>query len=68
MGVLLNTEELMDSKNFSTAYVILYELTNLWVLVWNIILTASRATSTETRGLDDVFPLDDLCSRPDALC
>ena len=27
-----------------------------------------RGTSAETCGLDDVFPPDDLCSRPEALC
>ena len=27
-----------------------------------------RGTGTETCGLDDVFPPDDLCSRPKALC
>ena len=76
--------EIIDSKNSSTAYVILYELIDLWVLdsnrgagVWSlpwrwhilsILLTAGRGISAETCGLDDVFPPDDLCSRPETLC
>ena len=74
---------IIDSKNSSTAYVILYELIDIWVLdsnrrvvVWSlpwrwhilsIPLTTGRGTGAETCGLDDVFPLDDLCSRPEAL-
>ena len=27
-----------------------------------------RGTGAETCGLDNVFPSDDLCSRPEALC
>ena len=30
--------------------------------------TTGRGTSAETCGLDDVFPPDDLGSRPEALC
>ena len=62
---------IIDSKNSSTAYVILYELMDLWVLdsnrrvgVWSLpwrwhILSIPLTTC----GLDDVFPPDDLCSR-----
>ena len=75
---------IIDSKNSSTAYVIIYELidtwfldSNRWVGVWSlpwrwhilsIPLTTGRGTGAETCGLDDVFPHDDLCSRPEALC
>ena len=75
---------IIDSKNSSTAYVILYELIDTWFLDsnrrvsvwslpwrWHIIsipLTTDRGTGAETCGLDDVFPPDDLCSRPEALC
>ena len=74
---------IIDSKNSSTAYVILYELIDTWFLDWNrrvgvwslpwrwhilsIPLTTSRGTGAETCGLDDVFPPDDLCSHPEAL-
>ena len=70
-------------KNSSTAYVILYKLIDTWFLdsnrrvgVWSlpwgwhilsIPLTTGRGTSAETCGLDDVFPPDDLGSRPGAL-
>ena len=73
-----------DHKNCSTAYVILYELIDTWLLDsnrrvgvcsipwhWHILsipLTTGRGASAETYGLDDVFPLDDLDSRPEALC
>ena len=73
-----------DSKNSSTAYVILYELIDTWFLDsnrrvgvcslpwrWHILsipLTTGRGTGAKTCGLDDVFPLDDLCSRSEALC
>ena len=71
------------SKNSSTAYAILYELIDTWFLdsnrvgVWSlpwrwhilsIPLTTGRGTGVETCGLDDVFPPDDLCSCPAALC
>ena len=75
---------IIDNKNFSTAYVILYELIDTWFLdsnrrvrVWllpwrwhilSIPLTTGRGTGVETCGLDDMFPPDDLCSRPEALC
>ena len=75
---------IIDSKNSSTAYVILYELIDTWFLdsnrrvgvwslpwPWHIIsipLATGRGTGAETCGLDDVFPPDDLCSRPEALC
>ena len=71
-------------QNSSTAYVILYELIDTWFLdsnrrvgVWSlpwrlhifsIPLTSGRGTSPETCGLDDVFPPDDLGSRPEELC
>ena len=75
---------IIDSKNSSTAYVILYELIDTWFLgsnrrvgVWSLAwrchipsipLTTGRGTGAETCGLDDVFPPDDLCSHPEALC
>ena len=75
---------IIDSKNSPTAYVILYELIDTWFLdsnrrvgVWSlpcrwhilsIPLTIGRGTGAETCGLDYVFPPDDLCSRPEALC
>ena len=75
---------LFDSKNSSTAYVILYELIDTWFLnsnrrvgVWllpwrwhilSIPLTTGRGTSAKTCGLEDVFPPDGLCSRLEALC
>ena len=45
----------------------------VWSLPWrwhilSIQLTTGRGTSAETCGLDDVFPPDDLGSRPEALC
>ena len=45
----------------------------VWSLPWrwhilSIPLTSGRGTGAETSGLDDVFPPDDLCSRPEALC
>ena len=44
----------------------------IWLLPWpwhilSIPLTAGRGTGAKTCGLDDVFPPDDLCSRPEAL-
>ena len=79
-----NTEfGITDNTNSSTAYIILYELIDTWFLdsnrrvgVWSlswrwhilsIPLTTGRGTGTETCGMD-VFPPDDLCSRPEALC
>ena len=75
---------IINSKNSSTAYVILYELIDTSFLDsnwrvgvlslpwrWHILsipLTTGRGTSAETFGLDYVFPPDDLCSRPEALC
>ena len=71
-------------KNSSTAYIVLYKWIDTWFLdsnrrvgVWSlpwrwhilsIPLTTGRGTSAETCGLDDVFPPDDLGSRPEALC
>ena len=45
----------------------------VWSLPWrwhilSIPMTTGRGTGAETCGLDDVFPPDDLCSRPEALC
>ena len=76
--------EIIDSKNSSTAYVILYELIDLWVLDWNrrvgvwllpwcwqilsILLIAGQGISAKTCGLDDVLPPDDLRSHPETLC
>ena len=78
------TEFGITDKNSSTAYVISYEVIDTWffdsnrrVGVWSlpwrwrilsIPLTTGRGTSAETCGLDDVFPPDDLGSRPEALC
>ena len=75
---------IIDNKKSSTAYVILYELVDTWFLdsnrrvgVWSlpwrwhilsIPLTTGRGTGAETCGLDDVFPPDELGSRPEALC
>ena len=75
---------IIDSKNSSTAYVILYELIDtlfldsnrrvgVWSLPWrwhilSIPLTTDRGTGAKTCGLDVVFPPDDLCSHPEALC
>ena len=76
--------EIIDSKISSTAYVILYELIDLWrldsnrrVVVWllpwrrhilSILLIAGRGISAKTCGLDYMFPPDDLCYRPESLC
>ena len=75
---------IIDNKKSSAAHVILYELVETWFLApnrrvgvwplpwhWHILsipLTTGRGTGAETCGLDDVFPPDDLCSRPEALC
>ena len=75
---------IIDNRNSSTAYVKICELIDTWFLdsnrrvgVWSIPwrwhilsipLTTGRGTGAETCGLDDVFPPDDLCSRPEALC
>ena len=75
---------IIDNKNSSTAYVILYELIDTWFLdsnrrvgVWShpwrwhilsIPLKTGRWTSVENCVLNDVFPSDDLGSRPEALC
>ena len=45
----------------------------VWLLPWrwhilSIPLTTGRGTGAETCRLDDVFPPDALCSRPEALC
>ena len=74
----------ITDKNSFTAYVILYELIDIWFLdsnrrvgVWSlpwrwhilsIPLTTGRGAIAETCGLNDVFPPDDLGSRPEALC
>ena len=78
------TEFGITDKNFSTAYIVLYKWIDtcfldsnrrvgVWSLPWrwhilSIPLTTGRGTSAETCGLDDVFPPDDLGSRPEALC
>ena len=72
---------IIDSKKSSTAYAILYDTwlwdsnrrVGVWSLPWrwhilSIPLTTGRRTGAETCGLDDVFPPEDLCSRPEALC
>ena len=78
------TEFGITDKNSSTAYIVLYKWIDTWFLdsnrrvgVWSlpwrwhilsIPLTTGRGTSAEACGLDDVFPPDDLGSRPEALC
>ena len=78
------TEFGITDKNSSTAYIVLYKWIDTWFLdsnrrvgVWllpwrwhilSIPLTTGRGTSAQTCGLDDVFPPDDLGSRPEALC
>ena len=78
------TEFGITDKNSSTAYIVLYKWIDTWFLdsnrrvgVWSLTwrwhilsipLTTGRGTSAETCGLDDVFPPDDLGSRPEALC
>ena len=65
-------------------YVILHKLIDTWFLdsnrrvaVWSLpwrwdILSApfttGRGTGAESCGLDDVFPPDDLCPHPEAMC
>ena len=77
------TEFGITDKNSSTAYIVLYKWIDTWFLdsnrrvgVWSlpwrwhilsIPLTTGRGTSAETCGLDDVFPPDDLGSRPETL-
>ena len=69
---------------FQSVGTLLYKLIDTWFLDsnrrvgvrllpwrWHILsipLTTGRGTSSETCGLDDVFPPDDLGSRPEALC
>ena len=78
------TEFGITDKNSFTAYIVLYKWIDTWFLdsnrrvgVWSlprrwhilsIPLTTGRGTSAETCGLDDVFPPDDLGSRPEAMC
>ena len=78
------TEFGTTDKNSFTAYIVLYKWIDTWFLdsnrrvgVWSlprrwhilsIPLTTGRGTSAETCRLDDVFPPDDLGSRPEALC
>ena len=78
------TEFRITDKNSSIAYIVLYKWIDTWFLdsnrrvgVWSlpwrwhilsISLTTGRGTSAEICGLDDVFPPDDLGSRPEALC
>ena len=78
------TEFGITDKDSSTAYIVLCKWIETWLLdsnrrvgVWSlpwrwhilsIPLTTGRGTSAETCGLDDVFPPDDLGSRPEALC
>ena len=75
---------IIDIKNSSTANVMLYELIDtlffdsnrrvgVWSLPWRwhilyIPLTTGRGTGAEPCGLGDVFPIDDICSRPEAPC
>ena len=78
------TEFGFPDKISPTAYIVLHKWIDTWFLdsnrrvwVWSlpwrwhilsIPLKTGRGTSTETCGLDDVFPPDDLGSRPEALC
>ena len=78
------TEFGITDKNSFTAYIVLCKWIDTWFLdsnrrvgVWSlpwrwhilsIPLTTGRGTSAETCGLDDVFPPDDLGSRPETLC
>ena len=80
----LRSLKLLIVKISSTVYVILFEFIDLWVLdsnsrvgVWSllwrwhilsILLKTGGGISAKTCGLDDVFPPDDLCSRPETLC
>ena len=64
----------ITDKNSCTAYVISYKLIDTWFVDshwhWHILsipLTTGRGTSAESCGLDDVFPPDDIGSRPEAL-
>ena len=77
------TEFGITDNNSFTAYIISYNWIDTWFLdsnrrvgVWllpwcwhvlSIPLTTGRGTSTETRGLDDVFPPDVLGSHPETL-
>ena len=81
---LRSLADVCGRKNSSTAYVMLYELIDTWFLDsnrrvgawslpwrWHILsipLTTGRGTGAKTCGLEDVFPPDDLCSSPEALC
>ena len=72
--------EMIDTKNSSTAYVVMYRLLHygfrtrtggweFWLHPWrwhnlSIPLKAGRGISVETCGMDDVFPPDDLGSGP----
>ena len=76
--------EIIDSTNSSAVYVIRYELIDLWILdsnrkvgdwllpwhwhILSILVIPGRGISAATCGLDDAFPPDDLCSRPETLC
>ena len=78
------TEFGITDKNSSITYIILFKWIDTWFLdsngrvgVWwlpwrwhilSIPLTTGRGTSAEICRLDDVFPPDDLGSRPEALC
>ena len=58
-------------KNVSTKYLVLKKLFDCKLICWHILsipLTTGRGTSAKICGLDDVFPPDDLSSRPEALC
>ena len=73
--------EIIDRKNFFTAYVILYKLIGVldstrrmgvWSFPWRwhilfILLTVYRGTADNTCALYDVFPPDALYSRPETL-
>ena len=59
-------------KNGLTWFLASNRRVGVWSLPWrwhilSIPLTTGRGTSAETCGLDDVFPPDDLGSRPEAL-
>ena len=56
-----------DKNSSSNRRVGVWSLPRRWHIL-SIPLTTGRGTSAETCGLDDVFPPDDLGSRPEALC
>ena len=63
----------VDTTYTDNKTVFIIRRVGVWSLPWRwhilpIPLTTGRGTSAETCGLDDVFPPDDLGSRPETLC